>query len=123
MILTVAKDGWAAVRQRIFVRDRGCVAVQQDIFGEDVAHDQCRDAAGYLMAWDDRFRLEADHVTQVHSHLDPRRDDEAHLITVCPWHHRLSPRWRIDTAERRMAVRAFLVKRYPTCPEARHATP
>ncbi len=109
MVLTAAADGWFVLRAAVFRRDRGCVAVQSDWFGDGVATDQCRDARGYLIRWDDIFRMEADHVTDDGG---IRRDDEAHLITVCAWHHRGSG-WRIDTKARRARARDVMRALYP----------
>lgn len=109
MILSAAVDGWGRLRSAVFRRDRGCVAVQARWFGDDVAKDLCRDAGGFLMRWDDIFKMEWDHVTD---RSGIRRDDEAHGITVCPWHHRGSG-WRSDTSEHRAREREVLAEMYP----------
>lgn len=109
-LVTAAKDGWTKLRWTVFRRDGGCVAVQPAIFGRDVAPDQCQNRAGWLIRWNDVFQLEWDHVTGFDG---IRRDDEAHGVAVCPWHHRGS-RWRIDTKERRDVLRRHLARLYPT---------
>lgn len=83
--------------------------MQPAIFGEDIATDQCRGLMGYLIAWDDLFKMEWDHVTDDGG---IRRDDEAHGVTVCPWHHRGSG-WRIDTKPHRAKLRDMLRTLYP----------
>lgn len=109
LVITAAAGGWTKLRWTVFWRDQGCVAVQPKWFGKDIATDQCRNTAGWLIRWDDLFQLEWDHVTDSRG---IRRDDEAHGITVCPWHHR-GDRWRIDTKERRQRVREVLRGLYP----------
>lgn len=111
MNLVTAKDGWPRLRLHVFARDRGCVAVQPAIFGSDIATDQCRDAQGFLMAWNDFFKLEFEHVKEAIGGLRAS-DDEAHGVAACPWHHRLG-RWRVDTKERRAVTRAYLASLYP----------
>lgn len=86
------------------------MAVQPRIFREDIAPDQCRNALGYLIAWNDLLPMEWDHVRD---RQGIRRDDEAHGVTVCPWHHR-GHDWRIDTKERRARLRDVLTALYPT---------
>lgn len=106
---TVKSDGWTAVRWAVLNRDGGCIAVQPRVFGDDVARDQCRGTHGWLIPWDSAFQLEIDHVTDFGG---IRRDDEAHLVAVCPVHHRGSG-WRIDTKERRAVLRDHLRRLYP----------
>jgi hypothetical protein len=108
-LVTVLKAGWARLRIHTFNRDGGCVAVQPSIFGADIATDQCRSATGTLIPWNAVFFMEWDHVTD---RAGIRRDDEAHGVTVCPWHHRGSG-WRIDTKERRAVLRDHLTRLYP----------
>jgi len=108
-VITAAIDGWTKLRWTVFQRDGGCVAVQPRIFGDDIARDECRNAAGWLIRWNDIFQMEWDHVTD---RGGIRRDDEAHGVTVCPWHHRGSG-WRIDTKERRAKLREVLSDLYP----------
>lgn len=108
MELVTAADGWAKLRLVTFTRDKGCVAVQPRVMGALAATDLCRDENGWLISWNDLFRMEWDHVKQ--NFL--RYDDEAHGITVCPWHHR-GDRWRIDTKAHRERVRAYLESLYP----------
>ncbi len=97
------------VRWAVLKRDKGCVATSAVWFPGDVAPDECRGKHGWLIKWDDIFQLEVDHVTD---RGGIRRDDEAHLIAVCPWHHRGSG-WRIDTKERRQREREVLSGLYP----------
>jgi len=108
-VITAAIDGWTKLRWTVFQRDGGCVAVQPRIFGDDIARDECRNTAGWLIRWNDIFQMEWDHVTD---RGGIRRDDEAHGVTVCPWHHRGSG-WRIDTKERRAKLREVLSDLYP----------
>jgi hypothetical protein len=108
-LVSAARDGWTKLRWTVFKRDGGCVATSRLWFRDDTAPDQCRNKAGWLIKWDDIFQMEPDHVTDWGG---IRRDDEAHLITVCPWHHRGS-QWRIDTKERRQREREVLSGLYP----------
>lgn len=109
VVVTAVADGWTRLRWVVFQRDGGCVAVRPSIFGEDAAKDQCRGAHGWLIRWNDLFQMEWDHVTDDGG---IRRDDEAHGVTVCPWHHRGS-HWRIDTKIRRAVLRDHLRRLYP----------
>lgn len=108
-LITAEKDGWAALRWAVFKRDGGCVAQLSFWFPGDTATDQCRGTNGWLIRWNDLFHMEWDHVRDRRGR---RLDDEAHGITVCPWHHRGSG-WRIDTAARRQRVRQVLAGLYP----------
>lgn len=108
-MMTVAADGWTAVRLATFRRDLGCVATQWRIFGKDIAPDLCKDAFGNPISWDQYPLLEFDHVSRDRV----RYDDEGHGVMVCPWHHRLSQRWRSDSKTHRSALRAWLAKHYP----------
>jgi hypothetical protein len=108
-LVSAARDGWTKLRWTVFRRDGGCAAVQPRYFRDDVATDQCRGKHGWLIRWDDVFQMEWDHVRDDRGR---RVDDEAHGITVCPWHHRGSS-WRIDTKERRARIRDVLRALYP----------
>lgn len=112
MIFTRKADGWTAVRRVVFHRDKGCVAVQRSIFGDDVATDICRDGWGNPMPWNDTFRLEFAHVKEEIAASLRATDDEAHGVAACPWHHRLG-RWRLDTKGRYDTLRGYLRKLYP----------
>ena len=109
-LVTRAKDGWAKLRILTFQRDGGCVAVNPTIFGGDVAPDQCRDRNGWLIPWNDLFKMEWDHVREEAG--GARVDDIAHGITVCPWHHR-GDGWRSDSKAHRMMERLYLRSLYP----------
>lgn len=109
MVASAKADGWTKLRWTVLQRDGGCVAVQPSIFGQDIATDQCRGLHGWLIRWNDVFQMEIDHVTD---RGGIRRDDEAHLVAVCPWHHRGS-HWRIDTKPRRAVLRDMLTGLYP----------
>jgi hypothetical protein len=111
-VLTVATDGWPAVRAAIFERDGGCVATQFRVFGKDIAPDQCRDGYGDPCEYDDFAIMEAEHVKEQIGGFRAS-DDEAHLVTACPWHHRLSQRFRVDSKAHRVATRAWLAQHYP----------
>jgi hypothetical protein len=113
VIVTKRADGWAAVRRVVFQRDRGCVAVQKLVFGDDVAPDICRDGWGNPMAWDDPFRLDFAHVKEEIRAGKRADDDEAHGVAACPWHHRLGRVWRLDTKARYDTLRDYLRVRYP----------
>lgn len=111
-LINAQQHGWDWLRETVFRRDGGCVAVQRQIMGEEVATDSCREGAGLHYPIIERWRLERmewDHVTQD----GVRYSDEAHGITVCPWHHRGSGQ-RIDTKARRERVREYLRGVYPT---------
>lgn len=110
MELITAKDGWPKLRLLTFTRDGGCVAARPDVMGPLVATDQCRDRNGWLIPWNDLFRMEWDHVREQSG--GARLDDIAHGITVCPWHHR-GDGWRSDSAIHREAIRAYLRRLYP----------
>lgn len=107
--LTVARDGWDAVRQAVFRRDVGCIAHQSRIFGQDTATDACADTWGNVIDGLGFEVLEFDHVTQ----HGVRYDDEAHGVSVCPRHHRLSRVWRSDSRVHRALERGWLHKHYP----------
>jgi hypothetical protein len=108
-LITRRKDGWPRLRQTVLARDGGCVATSGMWFRTDAATDSCRDEHGLLIRWDNVFKMELDHVRDDRG---ARLDDEAHLITVCPWHHRGSA-WRIDTKARRQRERDVLRALYP----------
>lgn len=107
-LVTAERDGWPKLRLLTFSRDKGCVAANPAIMGSLVASDQCRDRNGWLIPWNDLFRMEWDHVKQD----GVRYNDIAHGVTVCPWHHRGS-RWRSDSKVNREAIRAYLLLLYP----------
>ena len=112
MTLTVAEDGWKAVRRAVFARDGGCVATNRQFSTDWVAvDDPCRDGFGNELRYGDWDHLEFDHVREKLG--GARLDDEAHGIGVCPWHHRLSTYWRSDTSYHRAAAREWLRKHYP----------
>lgn len=95
---------WPGLRRTLLLRDGPCISNRVDVFGFDgLAQDLCQGPS------------EFDHVTQVHGHLDGRRDDEAHGVMVCAWHHRLAVEWRSDSSEHRAAERAYLTRMYPEC--------
>lgn len=105
-------DGWPAVRLAVFRRDRGCIAVNQQVFGADTAPDLCANKFGTRIDPADWDLLEFDHVKEGLG--GPKApDDEAHGVAVCPWHHRLSSVWRSDSALHRLAERAWLARHYP----------
>jgi hypothetical protein len=108
-VITVKEHGWAVVRQIVFERDGGCVAAQSRYFGEDTAGDLCRDQYGDIIPSHALALMEADHVTK----NGVRIDAVEFLITVCPWHHRLSQVWRSDSKDHRQAERRWLARRYP----------
>lgn len=100
MVLISAKEhGWVALRLRTFRRDGGCIANSEAVFGKEIAPDRCDGD------------LEFDHVR--HGLAGRRIDDEAHGVTVCAWHHRLSQEWRSDTKVHRAAQRRYLANLYP----------
>lgn len=105
-------DGWPRLKLHTARRDGGCIAQNPEAIGRDhVAPDQCRDVNGWLMSWTDVWKLEWDHVR--HGYAGQRMDDEAHGVTVCPWHHRGSGPWRSDSKVNREAIRAYLARLYP----------
>lgn len=97
-------------RQAIFYRDGGCIATQPAWFGVDVAPDVCRSGFGAEIDWNALWMMEGDHVTD---DAGIRRDSRAFGVTVCPWHHRLSQRWRIDSKAHRVKIRDRLRVLYP----------
>ena len=109
---SVRSDGWHAVRVAVFYRDGGCVATQYRVMGKDVAPDSCADQFGSPIEWDDLDMMEAEHVKEQIGGFKPE-DDEAHLVTGCPWHHRLSQRFRLDSKTARIQTRAWLADHYP----------
>ena len=113
MIRSAEADGWDAVRKAAFRRDGGCVAVNPAIFDHDVAPDLCADQWGGFIHWSDYGRLEFDHVKEQSVLGKKPPDDEAHGVMACPWHHRLSQRWRTDSAVHREKLRDWLRKHYP----------
>jgi hypothetical protein len=108
--LTVDRDGWPAVRDAVLRRDGGCVANQYRVFGGDLATDECANKWGTPLEGLALDQLELDHVTR----HGKRYDDEAHLISVCPRHHRLSRTWRIDSRVHRALCRGYLHRLYPS---------
>lgn len=108
-IVNAQQHGWATLRRVIFARDGGCVAGQWRVFGKDIADEPCKDQFGDEIPYDTFALLEADHVTKD----GVRIDAEPYLITACPWHHRLSQRWRTDSKAHRQAEREWLAKQYP----------
>jgi hypothetical protein len=108
-LLTAAADGWQRLRARVFGRDGWCIATRRDIFGADIATDLCMDAGKKPITYAGLFAMEWDHVTDDGG---IRRDDEAHGVTVCPWHHR-GAAWRSDSSDHREAERVYLARLYP----------
>lgn len=112
-LTTAKRHGWLVLRAVVFRRDGGCVAVQRHIMGDDVATDSCRagerEAAKVINRWDLQY-MEWDHIREQPG--GRRYDDEAHGVTVCPWHHRGSGQ-RVDTSERRFKIRGYLARMYP----------
>lgn len=108
-MLTVERDGWPEVRHAVLRRDAGCIANQHRIFGGDLAIDACANKWGTPLEGLALDQLELDHVTQ----NGVRYDDEAHLVSVCAWHHRLSQVWRSDSRFHRALERGWLAKQYP----------
>lgn len=106
-------DGWRAVRLEVFARDGGCVATQPRVFGKAVATDLCRDGYGDPIEYDAFDLLELEHVKQELGLSLRAADDVAHLVTACPWHHRLSNVFRIDSKVNRVKTRAWLARHYP----------
>ena len=82
------------LRRYVFERERGCFAK--------------RDLPGHVCAGE--WTLE--HVTQVHSVADPRRDDECHCVILC---HSLNGGGGIASHELREMMRQWLRSLYPTC--------
>lgn len=112
-MITAVRDGWTELRRVTFRRDGGCLAVRVDVFGSDIAPDMCQDGFGNPILWYDLSKMEFDHVKEQLGTAKKAPDDEAHGITVCPWHHRLSQQWRSDSARHRIAERDWLRKHYP----------
>ena len=86
------------------------MAVNPEIMGPEVAPDQCRDVNGWLMPWNDIWKLEWDHVRA--GYAGKRINDEAHGVTACPWHHR-GDGWRVDSKAHRQILRDYLARLYP----------
>lgn len=76
-----------------------CSALNRAIFGADVARDGCQG------------QLELDHVREDLG--GERKDDAAHLLPFCSWHHRLSQEWRSDSSKHRATERDYLARKYP----------
>lgn len=104
LVLSADKDGWAAVRNQVLARDRGCIF-------RDRGYGDCGGPT------------DLDHVKQTpkigdpvvkrknkHSYKAP--DDEAHLVSVCAAHHR-GERQVATSHEGRQYERDYLAERYP----------
>lgn len=121
-LVNAKEHGWEVLRLRVFSRDGGCIAVQKDIAGKNVAPDPCRDKHGRVVGFSDRGALTLDHVKEQpaigtlqikkredrHSYKAP--DDEAHLVTVC-WGHHIGA-WSWATSNRDVE-RKWLRQQYP----------
>lgn len=123
-LVTAATDGWTDLRWLVLRRDGGCVARQVDKVGIEVATDECQNANGWPMLWDDVFQLELDHVKEqpnVGAVVKKRLakgstkapDDEAHLVAICPWHHRGGKAGATWATSHRPALRKMLARLYP----------
>ena len=106
-----AKDhGWPTLKAFVAERDWVCLAIRTDVFGQDIARDQCQDKDGNLIGADKVYLMEFDHIREQAG--GARIDDEAHGINVCSWHHRGSG-WRSDSKEHRDGIRRYLARLYP----------
>lgn len=77
-----------------------CSALNRAIFGfGNTAHDLCQGP------------IELDHIREESG--GERKDDPAHLLPFCAWHHRLSQEWRSDSTKHREAERRWLANHYP----------
>lgn len=120
-LLTATAAGWPAVRQAVFARDGGCIAVQRDIAGDAVAPDPCRDKWGRVVPSNEWSAMTLDHVKEqppVGTLQVKKRegrgfkapDDEAHLVTVCWGHHVGAQSW---ATSHRAVEREWLTFHYP----------
>lgn len=105
LVLTAERDGWAAVRNQVLARDRGCIFRDRG-YGEcagptDLDHVKEQPQIGGL-----QIKKRADK----HSYKAP--DDEAHLVSVCAAHHR-GERQVATSKEGRQFERDYLAERYP----------
>jgi hypothetical protein len=91
----------SVVREFVFRRDGGCILRGQGHV--------CRDKWGN----ENPYALTLEHVTQVHSHLDGRKDDERHTVALC---ERLNGgSLRLATRHDREKMRDHLRNLYPAC--------
>lgn len=106
---TAEADGWASVLWAVFTRDKGCVAVQFELFGNDAAKDSCADRFNNVHPWNDFSRLEGDHVKEGLFAYRKAPDNEAHLQAACGRHHRDF----LDSKKAREKSRDRLASLYP----------
>lgn len=94
-ILSAQADGWTALRVRVSNRDLGCMAPRLDL-------SENRPCKGMLTL---------NHVKEEPMMGKKAPDDEAHLVTVCAYHH-IDGGWA--TSRRGLeAQRAYLTRLYP----------
>lgn len=112
--MAVIWDGGVAIpvtmhelRRQVLLRDGKCVLRQLGYRGHHCAGQFDRLARD----WNDGdWSLE--HVTQVHSHLDVRRDDDAHCVALCVGTNTKPP-----NRDERDFIRKRLRSLFPVCPE------
>lgn len=112
-LISAEVDGWMALKERVAERDKVCLATRSDVFGKDIATDLCRNGMGWVIREDNWRDMEFEHVKEELGMSLKAKDDEAHGVLCCGWHHRLSTQWRIDTAAHREKVREYLARHYP----------
>ena len=92
-LMTVEKDGWPRLWQRVTERDEGCIARRIAL---TTPADPC-------LGW-----MTVDHVWEEPMMDRKAPDDEAHLVSVCQHHH--LDGW---STSHRSAEREYLRYRYP----------
>lgn len=101
----------AEVRQFVFARDRGCLAARyEDELGvPDIDRHVCGSAFSVTRGGG----LTLEHVTMVHTHLEGRRNDDAHTVALCGTLNGET----MTLADRDMKewFRDYLRDRYPEC--------
>lgn len=113
-MISAAKEGWAAVRTAVVQRDHGCIAPRQGLVGKVAASDPCLNKWGEIIGYDALEHLELDHVSEHSTKGRKPPDDEAHLVLLCPHHHRgTGPAGSVWATANRDAEREYLRQRYP----------
>jgi hypothetical protein len=106
-VITAETDGWTALRWAVLTRDGECLAAKLG------APDGCQNKFGWDQRSDDLTQLELDHIKEQAMMGRKAPDDEAHLVSMCAWHHRLGLAGATWATSHRRELRAYLAQRYP----------
>jgi hypothetical protein len=100
------------IRWEVLNRDKGCIAVQPSIVGEEnVAQDQCRNGAGWLIPYNDFFQMTMGHVkSELAMGYRPEHRREF-LVAQCQFHNETWAPTHHD------AERLYLARLYPDFPD------